>query len=561
MNKNKFINYAHNKYLYTNDNWKTVEKTDNTDAPQGYKKESNLNKALEARLKYEFGLKPAALIIKELKTIQKKRGELLGIVPNKNCGYGDEFEIFSICVLHDVTVDEAIKSFIVNGSEDGGIDAVFYNDDECTVYQIKVGAIEIDAIDKMKDRIKTFHNHSLSTQPNCSNLLDFLNKMSTKIDDFAKIEYKTISFNKDLCDNFNSNQVFLDFIEKRTTQQERKKRLILNLKDSIGSSNKYTFSSDNNIFFMFADAKSLIDDIIGCFGSNDFETFFSNNVRGDLGINEEMRKTIVSYPESFCSFNNGISITGSFIANKNAFKISVENPCIVNGQQTIFNLYKAILDGIDIQSIKVPVFVKRFETLDVQAKIARYNNTQKSVSAIDLLSIDNNLRKLQRILLKNINDPFYLNLISSGKKKYVSIARTTFGKDKIIKIVDFVKLYSVIRHPKELGPWKNNFNAQVSLYYSNGFPECDYDVAKCICESIVKSRELILLNKSKYAIADLAIQFLLSLGIPLHDVQIIIDKTTNDNSGMKPADVYKSKFAYSKIKKFIPKKFSDTLPN
>lgn len=556
MNKQKFINYIHNKYLYTDDNWKTVFKTDSGEVPQGYKKENNLNKAFEAKLKYEFGYKPAALIIKELRIIQKKRKEILGIKPNNNCGYGDEFEIFSMCAIHDISIDDALSKYVVNGSLDGGIDAVYYDDNRCIIYQIKMNSIGNDAIDKMKEKIRFYHDGTLSSTPNCSDLFTFLEGMDKKVFEYINIEYKTLSANPTKDENINSNSIFMSFIKKRTTQYNRSNVLTLKLTDSIGSDNKYTFSKDGKVLFMFAEAKTLIEDIIHCFGEDDFENVFSNNVRGDLGLNVDMERTILDFPNKFCSYNNGISITGSFVAKDNAYRIQVIGPCIVNGQQTIFNLYKSYISRIPIEGITVPLFIKCTEGLDDQARIAKYNNTQKSVSAIDLLSIDQKLRKTQsELITNNIKDCYYLNLVSSGKKKYVSVARTAFGKDRVIKITDFIKLYSVINSPSELGPWKNNFNAQVALNYGEGFPECDYTKAKFICECITNSKPLISSNKAKYAIADLPIQYLLSLGATIEEAKSIIDKTITDNPSMKPADIFKSKAAFQKIKKFIPKKY------
>ena len=254
-----------------------------------------------------------------------------------------------------------------------------------------------------------------------------------------------------------------------------------------------------------------------------------------------MMDTLTNNPKLFCSYNNGISITGEYKKPANnglSLNVKIYKPNIINGQQTILNLIKAYERGLDLNDVTVPVFIKNIDDPSEELNIAKYNNTQKSISPIDLLSLDLNLRTIQSSLLES---GFYLNLISSGKNIYISNAKIIFGSDRIIKLSDFAKVYSVCVNHGDLGRWKNNFNFQVESTYKDGFPICENAKAKRICEVILQSKHLIKRDRTNYAIADLAIQYLLYAGYDCDDVLKIIGYINSKYSltVKKKADIYK----------------------
>lgn len=563
MGKLKYINYKHNRYLYTDDNWKTIHITSDHNAPSGYKNDTNINHRLEAHLKFHYGLRPGSFLIKELKTITKIREEVTQIPANKKQGYGDEFEIFCMNALHNVSYKKAVEKYIVIGENDGGVDAVFYDDTkkECTVYQIKLsGSLTDSNLPRMKTSIDLYIQGTLDSQPNSSHLKEFLDKNLPNIADY-KLKFKTISENGTLGNNIPSTRVFDRFIDNKTLLSPENHTLRIRLNSSVDDKKTYASLPGNKIVFVFVNAKKFIEDLVSCYGDN-MEEAFVNNVRGYVGEDDEMKKTIETEPEKFCSFNNGISITGKVKFEEASYFVTVENTCVVNGQQTIYNLYNYAKEtGKSIEKITLPVFIKQFTNSSEQSKIARYNNSQKSVSQLDLLSIDAKIRKLQKQLINGLDDDentiYYLNVVSTGEKGIVKNATTVFGKNNIVKLSDFVKVFSVIHNPERMGLWKNSLNSQIKETYNGTFADCSIEEARKICSCIIRSKSIIAEDRSEFAIADLQIQYLLYLGIDENTVKSIILKTTAKYLGsvQKKADIYKSKNCYSHLMGSVPKKY------
>ena len=570
MGKFKFINYKDNKYLITDDNWKTVRATKDENVPPGYVHDTNGNHILEANLRFHYGIRPGNYLIKELKKIGKIREEVSGVPINKKEGYGDEFEVFAVNVLHGVTYEEAVEKYIVIGSDDGGVDAVYYNKDkkECMVYQMKLKELKDSNLPRMKKSIDLYVQGKLNQQANSIDLKNFLDKNIPDIANYT-IKYKTISLNGCLSTNISTQSVFDRFFDNKVLLSSENRTLRIRLETSVNDKKTYASLPNDEIIFVFVNAKKFIEDLVSCYGDN-MDAAFVNNVRGYVGDDEDMKFTITREPKKFCSFNNGISITGKCkIENDDAsYFVNVENTCVVNGQQTIYNLFNCQKNGTRIDRITLPVFIKNTTSQKEQSKIARYNNTQKSVSQLDLLSINEKIRKLQKQLIdkldKHDNNIYYLNVVSTGEKGVVKNAKSIYGRNNIVKLSDFVKLFSVIRNPLKLGQWKNNLNDQIKdEYNSEGkeFPECPLDMGKKICSCIVRSKSILAEDRSEYAIADLAIQYLLYLGIDENKVKDIIKKTTNKNIGSvrKKADIYKSKTAFSKVMYYVPKKYQPNL--
>lgn len=109
-------------------------------------------------------------------------------------------------------------------------------------------------------------------------------------------------------------------------------------------------------------ARELIDSIRktqGLDGGEKIHKLFYDNVRGKLPANKTMEKTIKNEPSFFSLYNNGVSITGE-VKYENGSVISIKDPIIVNGQQTITNLIRTT-ESID--KIYVPVFIKNTSDL------------------------------------------------------------------------------------------------------------------------------------------------------------------------------------------------------
>jgi hypothetical protein len=157
------------------------------------------------------------------------------------------------------------------------------------------------------------------------------------------------------------------------------------------------------------------------------QRLLESNVRTFLdfraGTNRGMRKSLVTEPEHFFAYNNGITVTATAVETKNEegqlLITSLDNMQIVNGGQTTAAIYfspreKGGIKGADktynysdIDLSKVYVQMKLTvindkETSDVmKANIATYANSQNSIQQSDLVS----------------NHPFHLNIETRSRKQ------------------------------------------------------------------------------------------------------------------------------------------------
>ncbi|MEH6639254.1 MAG: AIPR family protein [Porticoccaceae bacterium] len=157
------------------------------------------------------------------------------------------------------------------------------------------------------------------------------------------------------------------------------------------------------------------------------QRLLESNVRTFLDFraatNRGMRKSLVTEPEHFFAYNNGITVTATAIETKEEggqlLITSLDNMQIVNGGQTTAAIYfspreKGGIKGSDITynysdidlskvyiQMKLTV-VDDKETADaIKANIATYANSQNSIQQSDLVS----------------NHPFHLNIETRSRKQ------------------------------------------------------------------------------------------------------------------------------------------------
>jgi hypothetical protein len=168
---------------------------------------------------------------------------------------------------------------------------------------------------------------------------------------------------------------------------------------------------------------NLLSNIYNEFG----QRLLESNVRTFLdfraGTNKGMRKSLLTEPENFFAYNNGLTVTASGIKqeiiNGELIITELENMQIVNGGQTTAAIYfspreKGGIQGedkeyffrdIDLNKVFVQMkltVVGEKETADtMKDNIAKYANSQNSIQESDLES----------------NHPFHLNIESRSRKQ------------------------------------------------------------------------------------------------------------------------------------------------
>ena len=222
----------------------------------------------------------------------------------------------------------------------------------------------------------------------------------------------------------------------------------------------------------------------------DFSVLF-DNVRGYLGntnFNKNILNTLENEPTKFFMFNNGITMTADDIEavpeNGNLkMKITLKNHQVVNGGQTLRTLFKFKDEFFDEENLSTAsVLVRVFKTnldSDLTNKIAEYTNSQNTISAKDLKSVDKIQVQIEQFL-------------KSHNIQYSRKAGTT-GDDDIeyTKKINMEKLgqllYSQMGFPERASNQKKKI---FEKYYNDIFEEENLDI-NCLVPLIELYDEII----------------------------------------------------------------------
>lgn len=556
MSEEKFIRIENNKILKSNDNFKTFEEVKSID---GYEVLKKRNQITELSLRHLYGDKKAFILIQEFKKIN----ELIFDNPKKhNDGYGRAFEVFALAVYMGITYEQALN-YTINGDADGKIDAVVWDDTTVYIYQIKMNTIIGEGVlEKAKKNYKEFLTTGTLSGEHTSDLLDFLEKHALNIKGKG-LKVCSISNAPTTKNNISSKDLFDKYFNNILIPQKASNIILeIELDEAIDEETGNTYTNcaktDSNTF-LFANANQLLN----CLYEQGVklktsDKLFYDNVRGFMGVNATMQDTIKNNPEKFELYNNGLSILGEI--RLTATSIIIENPTIINGQQTLYNLMYAKEKNIDISKIVIPVFIKTLSDNKERLNVARFNNFQKQVKDIDLLSIHSGLREIQEQLLNeavknNFTDEnYYLQLISNGSRGSSLVINKLFAKNAKISLTNFVRVYWIIDKKKMLGAWKNNVSNMISTEIIEKNYQFQYNKSKKVCKIITDFYNYIdtldKKQKNKYQVADVAFLYLLSK-YNLEDSKKVIDYINEDiferENPSKLIDLYKS----ANIEKYI----------
>jgi hypothetical protein len=568
----KHIRYSSTEYLTTEDDWENITIKSEFNLSD-YALELNQDNVYKAKLFFEIGMEQGKLILTELnkiRTLFKTKGYPI----QRADGYGHAFEVFAISVLHNLDYNECIDHHIVIGSKDGKTDAVYWTSNEIFLYQIKLNYLpEID-LSIMKSNYDHFNSSRSIPGDNVADLKTFYEKNITHVVGVKRIRTSSVSYNRSGPNNKTPLDIYKKYFEFLIFPQEYNSiNLTLNIPWRPDNNNP-TIRHNNMAFidtieyFFFMKADELMDCILrtpGLEGGEKLHKLFYDNVRGKLPYKKTMENTIKLEPSSFSLFNNGVSLTGE-VTYEDGSVISIKDPIIVNGQQTVTNLIRT---SENLDKIYVPIFVKNTSDSSQKRSIALYNNTQSPIKPLDLLSINGGVREIQKLLIGNsivkselTFDSYYLNIYSTGVTSYINTATRIFSKERVIKLGDFVKVYFSYRQPQKLGEWKNALSKQINTIIEEEQSQLrfDYNDSVKVCHAIRLYKSLLdsaigKTAKSNLQVADLAIQYLLII------TDFDIDKTMRikasidqefltENEGNKKvslADLYRSNSIIEKI--------------
>lgn len=311
-NSKKYIRSEKNNFIITTDNWKSQEEV--RTISNEYSLEENLDQVYRIKLCQKIGKERAGFIIKDLDYIRKLLKQKKNIDEKEN-GYGLSFEVLAVSTIHHISYEESIEKYIVHGSLDGGIDAIYYNGKKVIVYQIKIGDIKDNAYEIMK---KNYLDCRQGIEPqNGKDLFCFIQKNKTNLDR-KDVIYASVSKNSNKKSNYLPEEIYQKYFENKFLPPSTNELVLIIPKPRIEDGNTLNVSKlDNNNFVFFLSAKKLIEYLLKAINVENteqeldsFTKYFYDNVRGELKTNKKMLHTIESEPENFVKFNNGVSITG-----------------------------------------------------------------------------------------------------------------------------------------------------------------------------------------------------------------------------------------------------------
>jgi hypothetical protein len=153
----------------------------------------------------------------------------------------------------------------------------------------------------------------------------------------------------------------------------------------------------NNIEAIVLNTKAT--EILGWFeNSREIEKYLQKNVRESIGensINKKIKESFKNDPTLFWYKHNGIIIFADWLdVNEKSKKVTIRNPQIVNGAQTISQLYKAFDEnrtGSNPAKLLVRVYRLPYEDSETYKRsidIIAALNSQNKIKASDLHSTD-----------------------------------------------------------------------------------------------------------------------------------------------------------------------------
>lgn len=344
---------------------------------------------------------------------------------------------YAIFINVNCTIEEAAQS-VTDGTDDNGIDAIFYSDIYKTLYLVQ-----------------SKWNHSGQGEPSLNDMMKFIqgikDLLNFKFDRFNQKIIKQKEFLENIISGYGNK---LCFILIDTGARKNLSKHSLNLMNDLVYELNDTgddITSEVAIFEEYNQTK--IYDKLGKENSNGNVTLeislsewgkveqpyyaiygmidateiydwyseykdrlFEKNIRlmlGNTDVNEEIYKTIKSEPENFWYFNNGITIiVDKYVksslggSNKNFGTFKLENVSIVNGAQTVSTIGQFKLGKKYLEKVKVNVKIISLSKTPINFgdAVTKTNNRQNRIENIDFVTHDTEqIRIKKELFIENIH--------------------------------------------------------------------------------------------------------------------------------------------------------------
>jgi len=338
---------------------------------------------------------------------------------------------YSLYILASITVDDAAKS-ITDTYDDNGIDAVYYDEQQNTLYLVQSKMIDEGNGEPDTGEMTKFSN----------GITDLIEE---KYDRFnSKIQNK-LSIIKDA---FNDSQIKLNIVLAYTGKgfAIHNQRIITDLTSFLNDSTEWAYFTDfnlktahdslNNVLagkpieseITLSNWGTMDEPFTAYYGQisafelamlwkNHRKKLFTENIRNYIGlseINTSILKTVEIEPDMFIYFNNGVTMLCNTVTplpaktlGRTTGVFDCKGLTIINGAQTVGSLGVA-LDRFPEKLEKSKVFVRliplEHSPENFGNRITIASNTQNKIEKRDFVTLDSEQQRIRtELLLTNIN--------------------------------------------------------------------------------------------------------------------------------------------------------------
>lgn len=378
----------------------------------------------------------------------------------------------------------SIEDHITNGTNDGGIDIVYYDDEDeiLSLIQCKTSSLSsdeiIDEIRRMNTTVTAFQKHA--TGAYSDKLKRVLQENLDRLPDNGQLEYHVFylgEFDATIFERKLKNSAISELEDLiKISDSPIINTQISNIQDTTTKVSEYKAKLDKTNNFLEYESEENYGVMVNISSNSIIEMYnrfkdkglFDMNIRKFIAnrlVDSGIRKTLDSDRDNFWFYNNGLIIASDeFMIDGNTIKLS--DFSIVNGGQTtnLLGRYK----GTNSQEFFIPVKVvfqkKDKNHSDINrffTQIAETTNSQKPIRASDLKSNTPEMLTLRRDL-QNHGIDFQVKRGERVNNNFIKIKNEEFGQ----LILSFVMQKPGTARSNKKALFENN-NIYASVFKKN----------------------------------------------------------------------------------------------
>lgn len=392
-------------------------------------------------------------------------------------------------------IEEMAKS-VTDGSQDGGIDLIYFSPNERTLYLVQTkwhegghGSIELGEALKFIEGVKKL----------LDNDLDALNaRVQAKRQDIeralfdANAKFVLVIAHTGQEDLGNDVQAALDsYVNSQNDTSELMFLRVLKqgeLHKAVAAGLSGSQVSAEVQLYGWGQVKEphfavygqvCATDVAGWMKTNG-SRLFERNLRQFLGssqVNQDIVETLLNRPEAFWYFNNGITAVASGLAKKPIGGNSTESGifectgfCVVNGAQTVGAIFAAASqspESVQKAMVSVRIISSELSPSVFASEVTRFTNTQNAIEKKDFVALDPEQERIrQELHIEGVEYAYKSGASSGSAAKRFDLTEATVAlacsSSDVSLAVQAKREMGKLWEDLSKAPYKQLFNGAVS---------------------------------------------------------------------------------------------------